>query len=63
MKAEFRASAAHYSSFPGAGRMVRALAIDFTSPTEPLRNLPHDLEHFVVAMVELQAMLTKRFNG
>jgi hypothetical protein len=64
VKAEFRASAAHYPAVPPTLRdMLRALPIDFTSPTEPLRNLPIDLEHFVVAMVELQAMLTKRFNG
>jgi len=62
-KAEFRASATHYPAVPRTLReSLRGLAVDFTSPTEPLRNLPLDLEHLVVAMVDLQAVLTRRFN-
>jgi hypothetical protein len=40
---------------------IRALAIDFTSPIEPLRNLPQDLDRLIAATEELQAMLAKRF--
>jgi hypothetical protein len=40
---------------------VRALPIDFTSPIEPLRNLPQDLEQLFDAAADLHATLAKRF--
>lgn len=62
-KAEFRASTAHYPTVPPTLRdLLRSLPIDFASPTEPLRNLPLDLEQLVAAMVELEATLANRFN-
>jgi hypothetical protein len=62
-KAEFRASTGHYPTVPPMLRdLLRSLPIDFASPTEPLRNLPLDLEQLVAAMIELQGTLAKRFN-
>ena len=61
-KAEFRAATSHYPATPPSLRdAVQALPVDFTSPIEPLRNLPHDLERLIEATEELQAMLAKRF--
>jgi hypothetical protein len=61
-KAEFRSSTQSYPSAPAELlAAVRALPIDFTSPIEPLRNLPQDLDRLVAASTELQAMLAKRF--
>jgi hypothetical protein len=61
-KSEFRASVPHYPVVPAGLRdEVRALPIDFTSPIEPLRNLPDDLDELITATVELQSMLGKRF--
>jgi hypothetical protein len=62
-KAEFRASGAHYPVVPPTLHdMLHELPIDFTSPTEPLRNLPLDVEHLVTAMAELHGMLATHFN-
>jgi hypothetical protein len=62
-KAEFRASSAPYPVLPPTLRgTLGDLPIDFTSPTEPLRNLPVDLDHLVSAMDDLQATLTPRFS-
>lgn len=41
---------------------VGGLAIDTTNPTEPLRNLPADLETLFAEMQELQSALAKRFG-
>ena len=61
-KGEFRTAALHYPSVHATLRdAVRALPIDFTSPIEPLRNLPQDLDHLIAATEELKAMLAKRF--
>ncbi len=61
-KSEFREATRHYPVVPpGLREAVRALPIDFTSPIEPLRNLPDDLDELITAAVELQAMLGKRF--
>jgi len=61
-KAEFRASTQHFPAAPpDLGEAIRALPIDFTSPIEPLRNLPQDLNQLITATEELQAMLAKRF--
>jgi hypothetical protein len=61
-KGEFRAATNHYPVVPAELReAIRALPIDFTSPIEPLRNLPNDLDQLIAATQELQAMLGKRF--
>jgi hypothetical protein len=61
-KGEFRASTTHYPAVPTELRdAVRALPIDYSSPIEPLRNLPQDLDKLIAATEELQAMLAKRF--
>ena len=61
-KGEFRASTRHYPEVPPELRdAVRALPIDFSSPIEPLRNLPQDLDQLIAATEELKAMLAKRF--
>lgn len=61
-KAEFRRATEHYPVAPAALREgVRGLAIDFTSPIEPLRNLPDDLDELITATTELQSVLAKRF--
>jgi hypothetical protein len=41
---------------------LRQLAVDFGSPIEPLRNLPHDLEQLSTAIEELRTTLAKRFG-
>jgi hypothetical protein len=41
---------------------ARALAIDFTSPVEPLRNLPQDLEQLFASIDALHSTLAKRFG-
>jgi hypothetical protein len=41
---------------------LRQLAVDFGSPIEPLRNLPHDLEQLSTALEELRTTLAKRFG-
>jgi hypothetical protein len=62
-KGEFRELTPYYPASPDVLRdLVRGLAIDFTSPTEPLRNLPQDLEQLAAAMMELQSILAKRFG-
>lgn len=52
--------------YPGSGDQVRAavraLAIDFKSPVEPLRSLPGDLDGLLRAARELQASLATRFG-
>jgi hypothetical protein len=61
-KAEFRTAAQHYPTLaPSLREAVRALPIDFTSPIEPLRSLPQDLDDLIAATEELKAMLAKRF--
>ena len=61
-KAEFRSATQFYPIAPPAIREgVHSLAIDFTSPIEPLRNLPSDLDELIAATAELQSMLAKRF--
>ena len=61
-KGEFRACTSHYPTCPPEVRdAIRALPIDFTSPIEPLRNLPQDLDRLIAATEELEAMLAKRF--
>jgi hypothetical protein len=63
VKGEFRNATDHYPFVPAqlqAG--LRELSIDFTSPTEPLRNLPGDLDQLAAATLELQTMLAKRFG-
>jgi hypothetical protein len=61
-KAEFRTAAQHYPALPATLRDdVLALPIDFSSPIEPLRNLPQDLEQLTLATEALQAMLAQRF--
>jgi hypothetical protein len=61
-KAEFLASTRSYPAVhPSLREAVGALPIDFSSPIEPLRNLPHDLDQLIAATEELQAMLGKRF--
>jgi hypothetical protein len=62
-RAEFHTSTAHYPAVPETLRgSVHALAIDFTSLTEPLRNLPQDLDQLITAMQELRTTLAKRFT-
>jgi hypothetical protein len=41
---------------------ARALPIDFTSPIEPLRNLPQDLEQLFASIEALHSTLAKRFG-
>ncbi len=61
-KAEFRTAAQHYPATPPTLRDdVLALPIDFTSPIEPLRNLPQDIEQLILATEALQGMLAQRF--
>jgi hypothetical protein len=61
-KAEFRTAAQHYPAMPATLRDdVLALPIDFSSPIEPLRNLPQDLEQLTLATEALQVMLAQRF--
>jgi hypothetical protein len=49
---------------PSAGLRdaVHALPIDFTSPVEPLRNLPQDLEQLFASIEVLHSTLAKRFG-
>ncbi len=47
---------------PGMRDAVRALPIDFTSPIEPLRNLPQDLEQLFASIEALHSTLAKRFG-
>jgi hypothetical protein len=62
-KAEFRLAAAQYVTLsPLDLAAARALTIDFTSPVEPLRNLPEDLDRLVDMARELHATLEKRFG-
>lgn len=62
-KGEFRDLAGRFPGSPDMLRdLVRGLAIDFSSPTEPLRNLPQDIEQLGTSMQELQSMLAKRFG-
>jgi hypothetical protein len=62
MKTEFRRTAALYPSERSALRQaVRDLPVDFTSPIEPLRNLPRDLEQLLASTEELHAILQTRF--
>jgi hypothetical protein len=41
---------------------ARALAIDYASPVEPLRNLPNDLDTLVASVQQLHGALEKRFG-
>jgi hypothetical protein len=62
-KAEFRLAAAQYVTLsPLDLSAARALTIDFSSPVEPLRNLPEDLDRLVATVRELHATLEKRFG-
>ena len=62
VKNEFRLAAALYPTDRAALRQaVRELAIDFSSPIEPLRNLPQDLEQLLSSTEELHVVLQKRF--
>lgn len=62
VKTQFQQAAALYPTERSALReAVRQLPIDFTSPIEPLRNLPQDLEQLLSSTEELHAMLQKRF--
>jgi len=62
-KAGFRVVAEAYVGPAKALReAVRALPIDFTSPVEPLRNLPQDLEQLFTQASDLQGTLAKRFG-
>lgn len=61
-KRAFRQASEQYSGQSEALRAsIRILPIDFSSPIEPLRNLPQDLEHLFSAAAELHAALAKRF--
>ena len=61
-KAEFRSATQFYPIAPAALReAVTGLDVDFTSPIEPLRNLPSHLDELIAATAELQSMLAKRF--
>jgi hypothetical protein len=63
VKTEFRRAAAVYPGERSRLREeVRALHVDFTSPIEPLRNLPQDLEQLLGSTEELHATLQKRFG-
>jgi hypothetical protein len=63
VKSGFRRAAELYTPASDALRQaVRDLPIDFTSPIEPLRNLPRDLEQLFASVDELHAALTKRFG-
>jgi hypothetical protein len=61
-KAGFREAEALLPAPAGLRDAVRALPIDFTSPIEPLRNLPHDLEQLFAAIEALHSTLAKRFG-
>lgn len=62
VKKEFQQAAALYPTHRSVLRQaVRGLPIDFTSPIEPLRNLPQDLEQLLASTEELHAVLQKRF--
>jgi hypothetical protein len=61
-KRAFRQASARYTGSSEVLRAaVRILPVDFSSPIEPLRNLPQDLEHLFAAGAELHAALAKRF--
>ena len=63
MKKEFQQAAALYPAHRSVLRQaVRGLPIDFTSPIEPLRNLPQDLEQLLASTEELHAVLQKRLR-
>jgi hypothetical protein len=61
-KSASREAAKHY---PGSGEAARtavqALPIEYSSPVEPLRHLPSNLEELLQAAAELQVRLAKRF--
>jgi hypothetical protein len=65
-KAEFRHAealdVARSSELRGLRDAVRALPIDFSSPVEPLRNLPRDLEQLFAALDAAQKALAARFG-
>jgi hypothetical protein len=65
-KAGFRRAEQLYPRAPQAVSdlqvALRHLAIDFGSPVEPLRNLPHDLEQLSTAIEEARTTLAKRFG-
>jgi hypothetical protein len=52
--------------YPGPSDAVRAavrsLALDTTNPTEPLRNLPRDVEGLFADTAALESALAKRFS-
>ena len=45
----------------GVREVLSSSSVDFTSPVEPLRNLPVNLEHLASATAELEDALAKRF--
>jgi hypothetical protein len=68
-KAGFRRAEQLYPRARGDGRVhddihvaLRGLGIDFGSPVEPLRNLPHDLEQLSISIEEARTTLAKRFG-
>ncbi|HEY1693453.1 MAG TPA: hypothetical protein VGG39_14900 [Polyangiaceae bacterium] len=62
VKLGFRQAAKIYPSQRSALRQaVRELGVDYTSPVEPLRNLPGDIEQLLSSTEELHVMLQKRF--
>jgi hypothetical protein len=62
-KRAFRTASERYAGQSEVLRAsVRILPVDFSSPIEPLRNLPQDLEHLFEAGAELHAALAKRFT-
>jgi hypothetical protein len=62
-KAAFRhAETLHRAPSSELRDAVRLLRIDFTSPIEPLRNLPHDLDQLFASVEELHTALAKRFG-
>lgn len=62
IKVGFRDAAGRYVGPSDALRdAARGLAIDTSSPTEPLRNFPRDLEALFVAAEQLQTTLATRF--
>jgi hypothetical protein len=62
-KSEFRESARHYPTEGEAvRRAIESLDIDYSSPVEPLRRLPRDLEQLLDASAVLHWTLAKRFG-
>jgi hypothetical protein len=63
VKAGFRTAEERYVAPVDALRdAVRQLPIDYASPVEPLRNLPHDVDALFAASRELHQTMAKRFG-